>query len=557
MKKIHIQLQSTDTLKKILRMLDLTDAQEIIFECQGSCVLLSDSAVLKKIKAVVEEKEKTCRFVTTRSFLKNILKSQKLDVLESLPDENMEMYTLADFLPKKNINPQTETEKNQEIKCDETSQDPDDEPVMGFSSSKIEMDEKKSSLRGTFFFLFVGLIGVLVWILIWISPKAVLTLKPEVSMIPITQNIIIRFPEGEISQDEENLPTVPGIFVENEVKEKQVFPTSGKRYDITNASGEVTLFNQTNKPKQLVPSRLSTQDGVIVRFRNPVTIPPKQGDTPGQLIVQVFADEYDADGQPIGNRGNILAGTELFFPALREELQELYYAKTNRGPLVGGSTLTHYFMAEDDIEKTRSFLEDTFRTRALDKLKEEVRQRSVREKKNYVLLEDREVLQSEIVEEVFPEDLVGEEVQTFDVFVDLRLKGVVFDQTSVVDILKEKVEETQDARKKLLYIDPVSAHYEVLDMSDRSENPDENWVKVSVQMKGIEMFDFHATSISSEEWYHSLKQEIAGKSVQEALAILNNFSEIESVTDVKVAPFWSENIPHLFDQIEFVVEDPV
>ena len=44
--------------------------------------------------------------------------------------------------------------------------------------------------------------------------------------------------------------------------------------------------------------------------------------------------------------------TELIFPALRSESRELYYARANKGPLVGGSTLIHYFIDINSIKRS-------------------------------------------------------------------------------------------------------------------------------------------------------------------------------------------------------------
>lgn len=579
MKILRVSLQSSDSLKKILHCLKHASAHKIVFECPRGFLLFSDISVLKKIKESAEKYQRTCVFVTQQSFLKKILTFQNFTVHDSFPetDDEVESCVLDDFLddtPKAQKNPSREidlTSSEQKKKTSESS-DPPSSQKFSFVLHSIESDEPdKKPIRGKLFFAGLALIGILIAILLWISPKAIITLKPEVSVIPITQNFIIQLP-GTTSDKEVLLPVLQGIYVENEVKESQTFPTTGKRYELTNAYGSVTLFNETNTEKFLVPSRLSTADGVIVRFSESVTIPPKQGDEPGTVIVQVVADEYDEKGNPIGHRGNVPAGTDFIFPALREELQELYYARANRGPLVGGSTLTHYFMADDDIAKTKEFLEESFRQRALEKLRQEIKQRSLREKKNYVLIDHPQLLKSEVVEEEFPEDLIGAPVETFDVYVHLTLKGLVFDQQEVLEFLKEKIQETQDARKKLIHIDDVSADYSVLppprlvlyDETPKKEEDsepelllhnDENQVKISVQMKGIEMFDFYASSLVSEEWRQSLKNEIAGKTKQEALGILTNFPEIENVSDIYVAPFWSDSIPHFFDKIEFVVEE--
>lgn len=564
MEILIIQLVSSDSLKKIMRLFELSSVQKIVFLCPRSFLLFSDVSVLKKIKSRAEEKSIALEFVIETPFLKNVLQSQKLEVLKEIPASyaEYEPQSLAQIVPSKNraVSSQENQEAKKEKKSDKEKEKDDEKDALektGFESSPIDPEDEKGPQRGKIFFLLLLVLGFLLTVLYWISPKAVISLKPQVSNFPITQNIIIRFPDTKVPSQESHLPTLKGVLIQNEIRETLTFPTSGRSYDITNAYGSVTLFNETTTPKFLVPSRLSTSEGIIVRFSESVTIPPKVGNEPGKIVVNVVADEYDTSGNPVGNRGNLQAGTSFFFPALREELQELYYAVADRGPLVGGSTLTHYYMAEDDMEKTLDYLEENFRTRALDDLKKQVLIKNQKENKKYVLLEDQRTLQSEMKDVVFPEHLVGKPLETFEVSGSLEMQGVLFDQDKLIELLEEKVKETQDERKKLLYIDDISATYTVNSMGDPEKELSENWVKISVDMKGIEMFDFHESSIMSQEWFHQIKSEIAGKSKEEVYSILNNFPEIENVTRVYVAPFWSSKIPVLFDQIEFVVESPI
>ncbi len=588
MSSLKIKVGIHDSLKDVIQCIAQSNTQKIVFQCERGVVLFSDIAALKKIKQEAETHSVECVFITSQEFVRKILEFQKFTVFSSIEEygEDTETPWMAlSHWKEIHTKPKHVQEENKDesfpsiVQKEESNEDIqlDDEEGDSTVSSSFEVrtidDDIKKPKRGIIFFLGVFLIALLVFLILWLSPRAVVFIKPEVSVVPLTQNFLIQLPLPDgVDTGTVLLPTIRGIYVENEVQETQTFPTTGKEYDLTNAYGSVTLYNETTSPKFLVPSRLSTTDGVIFRFSEEVTIPPKVGDTPGSIIVNVVADPYDADGNPIGHRGNIPAGTELFFPALRDDLREIFYGIANRGPLVGGSTLTHYFMADDDIAKTREFLEESFRHRALQKLKEEVEARSLREGKNYILLDHPALLQTEIIEESFPEELVGQAIETFDVYVNLKLQGIVFDQGEIIEFLKSKAEEVQDERKKLLYVDPVSANYAVLptlelivatnntETEEQEAQPRKyvneiNQVKISVQMKGIEMYDFYASSLDSEEWRLSLKKEIAGRSRQEALGILTNFPEIENITDIHISPFWSQSIPLLLDQIEFVVQE--
>jgi hypothetical protein len=550
MKYVKITLSPGDSVAHIMGIFSKIKTPKIIFICPRNYSLLSDITFLKKIQKTAQEQEKEIAFVSPQKFARDALKIQKISTYSTITKEIQEgsEKKIKDFYDSikatKNIQQEKEIIKKLSHKSSQTPK---------FEMHKIEGERNEKPLRGKIFFGFLCIILILVAIWMWISPKAIISLKPKISIAPIMQNIMVVFPETELQPEDEFLPQIQGIFTQTEVTGTETFPSTGRRYDLTNARGKVTLFNETSKPKFLIPSRLSTVDGTIFRFSENVTIPPHDGQIPGRSAIDIVADEYDEDGNPIGNRGNIEAGTELFFPALREESRELYYARANKGPLVGGSTLTHYLLAEGDFEGIRETLISTFRVRGTEYLRDEIKNRSQREGKSYVLLDDPRLLKHELLEANFSDYLVGDEVQTFDVMAKLQLAGVVFDQTEVTQFLTKKLRQTQDHRKKLLHIDENSASYRVLD-ADHISLEKGQWVKLSVEMQGVEMLDIDSDSPDAREWQKTLKKEIAGKSISEAKNILTNYSEIDHVLDIKISPFWAEKLPEIFNQIEFEIQ---
>ena len=538
---LKIRLSSGNTTADILNFLKKTTAKEVLFVCPRNYPVLAEVSVLKKIKSTAEKLEIKISFVTLQKWIRDIIHHQNLTVHPKCPQKFLELEakTLDDFsgriFAQKNI---ATGEISKSNKSKEKTPPPE------FSMHRITEAEKSS--RGTFFFVFLFLCLLLVGVLLWVSPRAEITIKPKISAVPITQNIIISLPDARIPEEEINLPKIQGIYVETEVAGTETFPSTERTYDLTNARGRVTLFNETDEPKFLIPSRLSTDDGIIFRTQKNITIPAKQGDQPGSIAVQVVADEYDSKGNPIGDRGNVEAGVEFFFPALRAASRDLYYAKANMGPMFGGSTLTHYFINSADFEAAAGILEDVFRTRAIEKLQAEMTARSVREEKKYVLLDRRELMKSELMDTFFPEDQVGQESQTFQVSAKLKLSGLVFDQAEVVKYLSDKVKATQDHRKKLIQMDKNSAQYRVMNADELAEK---GWVKLSVSMFGTETLDFNSNRGFAKVWQKNLKKEIAGKPALEIKGILTNYPEIENILDIKIHPFWSETLPRIYDQI--------
>jgi len=546
MKVLQVALAPGDSIRDIFRVFEVAGAEKVVFICPRHFSVLSDISFLKKLKGAALQFNKKIAFVVKEAALLDILNSQDIEALPAAPDlaEGEMQVALRDLFPKE------KAKKNAPVIASHTRGGAKVEHPK-FSTRKIENTHGESSARGKIFFGFLGVVGFLGIIWVWLAPSATITIKSRVSPIPVTQNFLITLPAAEIPEDSQTLPQVDGIYVQTEVRETEVMPSTGRRYDVTDAKGKVTLYNETNQPKFLLPSRLSSAEGVIVRFEEEVIIPPHDGNKPGSIVVEVRADPYDEDQNPIGDKGNLMAGTELIFPALREESQELYYAKANKGPLVGGSTLTHYFVAEEDKELSQASLFEVFKIRGVDRLQEEVKNRSNREGKNYILLDKAGLLKSDLKDFVFPEHLSGEEVQTFEVSGAVFVSGVVFDQTPVVDFLEEKVEQNQDARKKLLRVDPTSVTYQVLAAEELEEK---QWVKLSISATGIETLDLNPRYEWAAQWFENLKKQIVDRPVSEVRGLLANDPEIEEVLDIDVSPFWGNRLPRMWERIEFKLQ---
>jgi hypothetical protein len=550
MDAIKIKLKLGDGVNDILKALTQTKATKIYFMCPRHFGILTDVSFLKKCRSTAIENGKQIAFITNQKFLRGIIKSQKIASHSAPPAETGDWPTvnLGELFGR------VDAHKNVQIKKEPEPIDPSlpiKPPI--FSLRRIENHVHEKSIRGRVFFIFLLTTTLLLGVFFWISPSATITIKSKISIVPITQNVIIKLSDAEVPEENQWLPQISGIFTETQITGEQTFPSTDRLYELSNASGEVTLFNQESEPKYLLPSRLATPEGVIVRFADPVTIPGRTADGPGRLIVKVTADEYDANEKPIGARGNIEAGTEFIFPALREESRELFYAKANRGPLVGGSTLTHYLVQASDSDGARELLQSSFRTRATEKLEIEIKQRSNREGRKFVLLEDRRLLTGELIDYQFPEHLIGQETQTFSVQGTLKLSGLVFDQSAVVKFLTEKIERSQNHRKKLLSIDENSVSYRLLEVEDFEA---QKWVKVSVSLAGVEALSLESSHPDTQKWKQDLQKEVAGKNRKQAQNLLTNHPDIENVIDLKISPFWSDTLPRIFEQIEFKIQQP-
>lgn len=542
-----IRIEENAVLADILRLFTTSKAKHVVLIFPTSFSLLSEAKFLKSLKEEAQKAEKTFSIISGKKFFRDILKKSDIETFARVPQKwtEGEEIPLQELLNPSEIKETENQEKNEE--------EPEEEKLPSFPSfvtSKVTKDKIPS--RAKIFFGILLLAIFIVILLLWRQPRATITIKPKVDILPILQNFLVTLPEAEIDQADEQLPMVPSIFVETTIKDIEIVPTFGREYEVTNAKGKITLYNETEKPKFLVPSRLQDPNGIIVRFKKNVTIPPKTNNKAGEIVVEVEADSFDEKENPIGIRGNLDAGTELIFPALRDELQELYYAKVNKGPLVGGSTLTKYIVKEEDRELAEQKVLEDFRDRGIQELTDEIARRSSRENKNYILLENQDLLFTELVNFTFPEELIGQEHQTIEVPAEVKVSGIVFDQDSINKVIHSQSKKLLADREKIVKIDDTSIEYGILDNENFEEKKS---LKLSVKIIGIEQVNINSKDEKVALWRKILKQKISGKTVEEAISILSNTPEIENIQSISLRPFWTEKIPKKIENIHFKSEE--
>lgn len=545
-KLIKIRLKAGDMPGDVLKYLKNTKAKEVCLIIERDFLVVTESSFIARLQDILKIIKAEVWFVTQKQYFQRVLSQHQIRVQGYEPEQfaDIETQTLSQLQGKVAAQKNAFEARPIQFKPKLPS-NANTKPQ--FSTRKIENLGNERSLRGIYFFLILLLIGALGWLYFWVSPQADIVIKPRINTTEITQNIVLGLPDAVWDSNDVNLPKITGIQIQTEKTETQTFASTGRSYEVTNAFGQVRLYNESSEPKYLLPSRLQAEGGVIVRMQNEVTIPPRKEDGPGSVAVQVVADEFDAAGEPIGQRGNLEAGTDLFLPGLRADSRELYYAKANLGPLVGGSTLTHYFVQPEDSELARPLFTDSLKIQAVENLKAELLERSQREHKNYVLVEQASVLQSELIDFQYDETQTGQDLQTFAVQGTLKLSGLVFDQDQVIDIMSEQLKISQDDRKKIVNIDANSVEYRIL---EAGKFPEDKWIKLSVTITGVETLDFEARNQFAREWQQNIKKEIMGLPLDVARGRLLNHPEIEEIVKLEIKPFWLQQLPVIINQIK-------
>lgn len=418
----------------------------------------------------------------------------------------------------------------------------------GFSLRSYLSDLKKNRLERQPIHLTPGkkkwlavflLVSALVFfVVVYVAlPGATIIIEPTADVVSKGLNINL-----EISPEEDG-KSLAAYPVEATVESTLTHTASGIENRGSNASGTLTVSNVSGHDWPLMATtRFQTPEGIVFRLQADSTIPAGTVENPGRLDVLVVADEKDANGAAVGERGNI-GPTRFFLPALLEESKDDLYAE-NSSPMTGGTSEVITRITEEDLQAAQIKLEAELKDNVLAELRKEVLSVGNSKGLNLKLLEDASVLQFGTADVDLPIELIGQEAETFDVTGSLDLAGVAYDSDALYDLLKAEILAVETPGKQLISVDKNSISLSVLEA-----NVPEDRYKITAQIQGVEEYEIDTELEGGAELAKKIKEHIAGKSIEEAKAYIQNLAEVNQV-QIKIWPVWSPTIPSLPDNIK-------
>jgi len=320
-------------------------------------------------------------------------------------------------------------------------------------------------------------------------------------------------------------------------------PASGIVSEGADASGTLTIINEQTVSQPLIAqTRFQTDDGLVFRLQNEVTVPAASGDTPGTVDAFVVADTVDANGVATGSRGNI-EPSRFILPGLREDTQSLVYAESYAN-MTGGESIVSALVLEDDLLAAREKLEAQLKEKAISSLRKEVLSEGNQLGLDLTLLEDSEVILygSAIVD--MPYEIVNQEMEEFEITGSMSIQGVAYDRDSLVSILKSEIVNAQTPGKQLVRIDEESVSINVLEVDNTYLN-----YKFTASIQGVEEYEIDPDLEGGSSLSKKIKEHIAGLSIEDAENYIQNLPEVNKV-EIKIWPVWSPNIPSLAENIK-------
>ncbi len=364
------------------------------------------------------------------------------------------------------------------------------------------------------FFVASFLVAAFVFYLAWA--------KVTIIVIPNTQNVAQEFifsvkeQSGLSALTDQTL--VAGKVRMIKVDGSQNFEATGVKAVTSEVLGEVTIVNNYSQPQTLIrTTRLVAPDQpnqVLLRLNNTVTVPAGS-----QLRAQVYPENKDEFSG--------LKPTKLIIPGLWGPLQDKIYAEVTNELKPGGYQVT--VVTQEDLQRSESQLKDSL----FQKVLTEVNSQLAAEESLWPKLVSAKVNQ------VSFDVAEGAEVAEFQATMNLEAVVVVFDESQVISLARNKLKAALPAGKQLVNLDPKSFSYNV-------ENYDVATGEASVKASLI------GSSVISGVTDLVDQSELGGMTEQEVQSYFSQFSEIKSV-EVKFQPAWLKKIPRLQDKVQIEV----
>lgn len=387
---------------------------------------------------------------------------------------------------------------------------------------------------------------LLVLIIFYVAlPGSTVSLTPKSSVIEHSINVTFADYDANKAELDNHLPKILASHrISTTVRRTILQGSTGKIFQGTNAKGRLTIYNNDRVARPLIPNtRFQTPAGLVFRIQQFVTVPPSRGGTVGSLDVDVVADELDAYGQVVGDKGNV-PPTKFFLPGLNSENQKKVYAES-KITFAGGSTLVKKKVSKEDIDAATNKLKKELQDSIETELEKAIVEKNVAlsDRAKFTLLKGK--LAYEIGEPriAIPVGIEGSAVEQFSATGELDVGGIYFNLNEVLEIMKAELKIRKSPDKRIVKVDDSSIAYRIFDVDTKARK-----IKVTTTLKGLEEYDINPSRQNGERLIQKIKDHIVGRKIADAKEYILNLPEVAAV-DIKNWPVWAPTIPGIPDNI--------
>jgi len=370
-----------------------------------------------------------------------------------------------------------------------------------------------------------------VWILAFICVAALAVLgflfafgETSITVVPHSQKVLFdessqftAYPESGAAAG-----TLTYTIKTSDFEDSESVAANGTEHKEQKASGTITVVNDysAESVKLLKSTRFATAGGLIFRTPVEVTVPGKQGSTPGKVTITVAADQA-------GDKYNIGAGEQLTLPGLQSNaaMYRGVYAQTS-APFNGGFVGDAPATAPSALSAAKATMQARLDKKVADYLA--------------TLNSDSEIPLRPIVSYA---DMPAGPVDNGSVSVRMsaHVSVPVVQRNALAAAIAQAV--TADSSGQLYTLETAEGFAA---NTSGSTDTDANLITFTLSGNGI------LVAIVDTD---ALAQALAGRDQNAFQNIVANFPGVESAK-ARIEPFWSSSFPKDLTDIKIVVERP-
>lgn len=401
-------------------------------------------------------------------------------------------------------------------------------------------------------FMLVVISALLLLVIAYIAlPGATIYITPDTQPLTMAANVTLADREKQAALlSDRSAHIIPAYRVKPPIIQRTfAFFSTGKIFKGDNARGFITIKNNRATPWTLVDkTRFQTDEGIVFRIQERVTIPAMRAGKPGEFTTAVIADERDAFGNVAGSRGNI-GPSRFSLPGIQlKASKDLIYGESAK-PMTGGRTETISLVTKEDLDAVTEKARKQILASAQDELQTYLIEYNRTHDSKLTLLTDQYTIKIGEPRIRVPYELEQKEIESFEAAAELDVSGIAYNKNDMVAVLKAEMQKKKNPGKQLVAIDEEAITYRILRTDDAA-----GIYELTATIKGIEQFDIRSDQDAGIRLMKKIRDHALGKKIEDAHNFIQNLPEINSV-QIKVWPFWAPTIPTVSENVKIVVND--
>jgi hypothetical protein len=374
--------------------------------------------------------------------------------------------------------------------------------------------EKKEKFKEILSFLGTVLIfGFVFYFLLVSFQKVKITIKAKPQQTSFKEQILVN---SKISEIDFSQKKIPGKILEFETEISENFPCT--RETLKRAEGKIKLYNSYTTENEVwrKNTRFISSEGKIFLSKDQIFVPGakiKEGKLePSVVEVPVIAQEGGEEYNIGPSKFSVLAfkGTERFFK---------YWGESTE-PMKGGGKAK--VLSKEDIENAKKSFSEKVEKKIKEVIKEKLKTEGIVPENCFTF---------SVLEEKFSKN-EGEVCENFETKAKVKIKTLTLKENDINVLAENLIANKLKTKEKILK--------KKINLNCEGKDFERGLFSLSLEIQGT-------TFKNLESEINDLKRKIAGRSIQEAKAVLESM-DVEG--KIKIFPRFLRKIPENFDKIE-------